>query len=36
MWRKKNTSPLLLGMQAGTTTLEIGLAVPQKNGNSIT
>jgi hypothetical protein len=26
MWRKRNTSPLLVGLQAGTTTLEIGLA----------
>ena len=23
MWRKKNTLPLLMGLQAGTTTLEI-------------
>jgi hypothetical protein len=36
MWRKRNTPPLLLGWQAGTTTLEISLAVPQKIGNSST
>jgi hypothetical protein len=30
MWRKRNTPPLLVGLQAGTTTLEINLAVPQK------
>jgi hypothetical protein len=28
MWRKMNTSPLLVGLQAGTTTLEIILVVP--------
>jgi hypothetical protein len=28
--RKRNTPPLLVGLQAGTTTLEISLAVPQK------
>jgi hypothetical protein len=27
MWRKRNTSPLLVGLQAGTTTLEISLVV---------
>jgi hypothetical protein len=32
MWKKKNTSPLLMALQAGTTTL----AVPQKIGHSIT
>jgi hypothetical protein len=32
MWRKKNTPPLLVGMQTGTTTLEINLVVPQKIG----
>jgi hypothetical protein len=36
MWRKRNTPPLLVGLQAGTTTLEIILAVPQKIGHSIT
>jgi hypothetical protein len=30
MWRKRNTSPLLVGLQAATITLEIFLAVPQK------
>jgi hypothetical protein len=30
MWRKRNTPPLLVGLQAGTTTLEISLAVSQK------
>jgi hypothetical protein len=30
MWRKRNTPPLLVGLQAGTTTLEIILVVPQK------
>jgi hypothetical protein len=29
MWRKRNTPPLLVGLHAGTTTLEISLAVPQ-------
>jgi hypothetical protein len=30
MWRKKKTCPLLVAFQAGTTTLEIILVVPQK------
>jgi hypothetical protein len=30
MWRKRNTPPLLVGLQAGTTTLESSLVVPQK------
>jgi hypothetical protein len=30
MWRKRNSPPLLVGLQACTTTLEISLAVPQK------
>jgi hypothetical protein len=30
MWRKRNTLPLLVGLQPGTTTLEISLEVPQK------
>jgi hypothetical protein len=34
MWRKRNTPPLLVGLQAGTITLEISLAVPQKIGHS--
>jgi hypothetical protein len=33
---KRNTPPLLVGLQAGTTTLEISLAVPQKIGHSTT
>jgi hypothetical protein len=35
MWRK-NTPLLLVGLQAGTTTLETSLAVPQKIGHSST
>jgi hypothetical protein len=34
IWRKRNTPPLL-GLQAGTTTLEINLEVPQKIGHCI-
>jgi hypothetical protein len=34
MWRKRNTPPLLVGLQACTTTLEITLGVPQKIGHS--
>jgi hypothetical protein len=34
MWKKRNMPPLLVGLQACTTTLEISLAVPQKIGNS--
>jgi hypothetical protein len=30
MWRKRNTPPLLVGLQAGTTTLEISLVVLRK------
>jgi hypothetical protein len=30
MWRKRNTPPLLMGLQAGTTTLEISLVVLRK------
>jgi hypothetical protein len=30
MWRKRNTPPLLVRLQACTTTLEISLSVPQK------
>jgi hypothetical protein len=36
MWRKRNTPSLLVGEQAGTTTLEISLAVPQKIGHTTT
>ena len=32
MWRTRNTPQLLVGLEAGTTTLEISLAVPQKIG----
>jgi hypothetical protein len=32
----ENTPPLLVGLQAGTTTLEINLVVPYKTGYSIT
>jgi hypothetical protein len=34
MWRKRNTPPFLVGLQAGTTTLEISMAVSQKIGLS--
>jgi hypothetical protein len=30
MWRKKNSPPLLVGLQTGTTTLEFNLEIPQK------
>ncbi|EDL77584.1 rCG25155 [Rattus norvegicus] len=30
MWRKRNTPPLMVGLQTGTTSLEISLTVPQK------
>jgi hypothetical protein len=33
MWRKRNTPPLMVGSQAGTTTLEINFVVPQKIGH---
>jgi hypothetical protein len=36
MWKKRNTSPLLVELQAGTTTLEISLVVPLKIGHSTT
>jgi hypothetical protein len=36
IWRKRNTPPLLVGLQACITTLEISLAVPQKIGHSTT
>jgi hypothetical protein len=36
LWRKRNTPALLVGLQAGTITLEISLAVPQKIGHSTT
>jgi len=33
---KRNTPPLMMGMQAGTITPEISLEVPQKIGHSTT
>ena len=33
MWRKKNIPSLLVGLQAGTTTLEMSVAAPQKVGH---
>jgi hypothetical protein len=33
MWRKRNTPPLLMGLQTGTITLEINLMVSQKTGH---
>ena len=36
MWRRKNTPPLLVRLQTGTTTLEINLEVPQKTGSRST
>jgi hypothetical protein len=36
MWRKRNTPPLVVGLQACTITLEISLVVPQKTGHSTT
>ena len=36
MWSKRNTPPLLVGLQACTTTLEISPSVPQKIGHNTT
>jgi hypothetical protein len=36
IWRKRNIPTLLMGLQIGTTTLEINLEVPQKTGNRST
>jgi hypothetical protein len=36
IWRKRNTPPWLVGLQACITTLEIRLVVPQKIGYSTT
>jgi hypothetical protein len=36
MWRKRNTPPLLVGLQACKTTPEIGLVVSQKIGHGTT
>jgi hypothetical protein len=33
---KEYTPPLLVGLRAGTTTLEISLVIPQKTGHSTT
>jgi hypothetical protein len=33
MWRKRNTPPLLVILQTGTTILEINLQVSQNTGN---
>jgi hypothetical protein len=35
MWRKRNTPPLLVGLQTCSTTLEINLVIPVKIGRSI-
>jgi len=35
MWRKRNTPSLLVGLQTGTTTVEISLEVPQRIEHSI-
>jgi hypothetical protein len=34
MWRKRNIPPLLVGLKAYTTILEISLVVPEKIGHS--
>jgi hypothetical protein len=36
MWRKRNTPPLLVGLETGTTTLKISLLIPQIIGHSTT
>jgi hypothetical protein len=36
LWKKRNTPPLLMGLQAGTTTVEISLVVAQKIEHSTT
>ncbi|ERE72639.1 TF subfamily L1MD-TF18 [Cricetulus griseus] len=36
MWRKGNTSPLLVGVSTCTATLEINMETPQENGNEST
>ena len=35
MWKKRNPPPFLVGLQTGTTTLEINLEVPQKMGKDL-
>lgn len=34
MWKKRNIPRLLIGMETGTTTLEINLAITKKFGNN--
>jgi hypothetical protein len=34
MWQKRNIPSMVVGLQAGATTLEISLIVPQKIGHS--
>jgi hypothetical protein len=34
IWRKRSTPLFLVGLQGGTTTLEISVATPQKIGHS--
>jgi hypothetical protein len=36
MWTKRDTPPLLVELQAGTTTLEISMADPHKIGQNTT
>jgi hypothetical protein len=36
MWRKRNTPPLLVGLQACKTTLKISLADPREDGHCAT
>lgn len=36
MWSKENTHLLLVGVQTRTATMDISLAVPQKDGNQST
>lgn len=36
IWSKGNTPPLLVGIQTFTTTMEISMVVPQKDGNQST
>jgi hypothetical protein len=36
MWGKRNIPPLLVGLQAGATTLEISFVILQKIGNTTT
>jgi hypothetical protein len=36
IWRKRDALPLLVGLQTVTTTLEVGLEVPQKIGDGST